>query len=213
MIGVATDVQRISWVPGTDLSAVAREIRHGALVAFPTETVFGLAGLYGDERVRERIFRAKGRPEAAPLPVQMADVDALRRWWPALPEEISRLAARFWPGPLTMVLPAGADSIGVRIPRHPLALALLAAVGEPMWVTSANRSGEPPLMDPNAVAAAFAGEVAFLIEGGPAGGGAASTVIDLTNWPLRWRMLRQGPISDAQIEDVLGIPEGREAQG
>jgi L-threonylcarbamoyladenylate synthase len=183
------------------------------LIAFPTETVYGLAGLFGERRIRDRIYAAKGRPENLPLPVQVGSVSDLRRWWPGLAPEVESLATRFCPGPMTMVLPVEGGTIGVRIPDHPVALAVLAAVGRPLWVTSANRSGLPPSKTADEVALLFKDDLAWLIEGAPACRGLASTVVDLTDWPLRWKILRTGPIDSAEIEKALRMPPDGKVQG
>jgi L-threonylcarbamoyladenylate synthase len=114
---------------------------------------------------------------------------------------------------MTMVLPVEGGTIGVRIPDHPVALAVLAAVGRPLWVTSANRSGLPPSKTADEVALLFKDDLAWLIEGAPACRGLASTVVDLTDWPLRWKILRTGPIDSAEIEKALRMPPDGKVQG
>ncbi len=138
-----------------------------------------------------------------------AQIEQVARPLPGL----DRLAERFWPGPLTIVLPkqpwlpllitAGGDTVGVRIPNHPLALAILQRVGRPLAVSSANLSGQPPARTAAEALAQLDGRVDVILDGGEAPGGQASTVLDLTTAPPR--ILRQGPVSAGEIGDCLGV--------
>ncbi|HLQ61318.1 MAG TPA: L-threonylcarbamoyladenylate synthase [Candidatus Acidoferrales bacterium] len=186
-----------------DAEGVARAaalLRAGGVVAFPTDTVYGLAARAGDPRAVRKIYEIKGRSLSQPLVLMVANASQLGDW--VEPGAYARkLMERWWPGPLTLVLPAtrrvkpplGAGSprtLGVRIPDHPDALALLRAAGEPLATTSANVTGRPPAMTP--VEAALEG-VAAVIDGGRAPGGVPSTVLDVTG--PRPRTLRAGPVT------------------
>jgi L-threonylcarbamoyladenylate synthase len=167
----------------------AEILRGGEVIAFPTDTVYGLAAILGDVGAVERIFEIKGRPRDRRLVAMVADRQAAARL--AHIDERARLhMERWWPGPLTLVLPGAAGgTVAVRIPNHELALALLRKVGEPLATTSANLSGQPPALT--------AGEcrlpgVAAVLDGGSAPGGTPSTLLDLTG--VEPRVLREGPI-------------------
>jgi L-threonylcarbamoyladenylate synthase len=182
-----------------DAAGIARAaalLRGGEVVGFPTDTVYGLAVLAGDMAAAERVYEAKGRPRDRPLVLMLPSAAGLGRWAAADARALA-LARRWWPGPLTLVLPAraGGGTIGVRVPDHALALALLREVGEGLLTTSANRSGEPPALDAAGVAALPG--VAAVLDGGRSPGGVASTVLDLAG--AEPRVLRQGPLN----EDLL----------
>jgi L-threonylcarbamoyladenylate synthase len=180
----------------------------------PTETVYGLAGDAGDPAAVARIFEAKGRPRFNPLIAHVADLDqATRLAW--LDARAIRLAEAFWPGPLTLVAPvaeggggvcdlarAGLDTVAIRIPAHPMALALLHGFGGALVAPSANRSGRPsPTTFADAVAETGAGAAAAL-DGGPCGVGLESTVVALLEGPPR--LLRPGAVTRDQIEALIG---------
>jgi L-threonylcarbamoyladenylate synthase len=185
-------------------------LRQGGLVGFPTDTVYGLGALAFSGLAVAKLYPAKGRPESKAIPVLVDGLEGLQHLvWDVSPEA-EQLARRFWPGPLTLILhrrpelPAEigpGDSVGVRMPNHPVALHLLAAAG-PLAVTSANRSGEPECSTADAVLAALGGRFDLLLDGGPTPGGLPSTVIDCTQSPAQ--ILRQGPIARSDIEQVLG---------
>jgi len=187
-------------------------LRAGELVILPTETVYGLAGDAGNPAAVAAIFAAKGRPQFNPLIAHVADL-ALAEALAVFDERARTLAARFWPGPLTLVLPAregaavcdlaraGLDTVAVRSPAHPLARAVLEAFGGPVAAPSANRSGRP---SPTAFADALAetGEAAAAaVDGGPCTVGLESTVVALLDVP---RLLRPGAVTRGQIEAVIG---------
>ena len=185
-------------------------LRDGALVVFPTDTVYGIAAHPGRPGATDRLFAAKGRPRELELPVLAPDL-ASSRTVADLDERAERLAARFWPGPLTIVAPRAAASggwdlggdpstIGVRVPRHPLALAVLTVTG-PLAVTSANRSGEPTPADGEGVLAVFGDAVAvYLLDEGPLAG-AASTVVDLAHGEAS--ILRAGALEPSEVLAAL----------
>ena len=193
----------------------AAVLRAGGLVAFPTETVYGLGADALDPAAVGRIFAAKGRPNYNPLIVHATDVHAVQRLVTRWPAAAQRLAERFWPGPLTLVLPrasvvpdavtAGLGSVAVRIPAHPVALALLREAGIPVAAPSANRFTELSPTTASHVASALGDRVDLILDGGATEVGIESTVLDLTGAvPV---VLRPGMISlealSAEIGDVL----------
>jgi tRNA threonylcarbamoyl adenosine modification protein (Sua5/YciO/YrdC/YwlC family) len=173
-----------------------RLLRAGEVIAFPTDTVYGLAALARDARACERIFELKGRERSRQLIAMVADPDALD----PLVEVTDRarwFMERWWPGPLTLVLPTRSGSpptLGVRIPDHPVALALLRAAGEPLATTSCNRSGAPPAL--TAEEACCLEGLAAVLDGGQAPGGQASTVLSLVGPEAE--VLRPGPIEEQE---------------
>lgn len=171
----------------TEVARAAELLRAGKVVAFPTDTVYGLAAAT-DDAVR-RIYELKGRAEAKPLVLMAADPEAFGDRVRVSPAAL-RYMRRFWPGPLTLVLPSGQTTVGVRVPDHPLALELLRAAG-PLWTTSANRSGHPDASTAAEVAIELP-DVDAVLDGGRAPGGTPSTVVDLTG--PRPRVLREGAI-------------------
>ncbi len=196
-----------------DVDAAARLLRAGELVGFATETVYGLGADATNGRAVAAIFEAKGRPHFNPLIAHFPDAEAAFR--EVVPDDRARaLAARFWPGPLTMVLPrraasridllagAGLDTLAVRVPAHPQALALLRAAGTPVAAPSANRSGEVSPTTAAHVLAGLSGRIAAVLEGGDSAVGVESTVLDLSaGGPV---LLRPGGVTAAEIEAVIG---------
>jgi L-threonylcarbamoyladenylate synthase len=186
-------------------------VRSGRLIVFPTDTVYGIGTVPHDATATVRLFEAKDRPRDLTLPVLTATLDAARAL-ARFDERAERLAASLWPGALTLVLPrtdasAGWDlgghgrTIGVRVPSHPLALAVLAAAG-PLATTSANRSGDPPAVSCDELHATFGDRVAvYLCQEQPLSG-AASTVVDLTHQGVR--VLRAGGVDAERIGQLLG---------
>lgn len=193
-----------------DLDLAVQALLAGRLVVFPTETVYGVAALAKNEAAVRVLYQAKSRPDHLAIPVMVASPDLVPAIaWPR--PGFWALAERFWPGPLTIILPktpalpgivtAGGDTVGLRIPDHPLALQLLRLVAAPLAVTSANRSGQPPARTADAARAQLAGRVSMIVDGGPAPGGQPSTVIDLTTEPAH--ILRPGPITSSAIAKVI----------
>ncbi len=192
----------------SDSVGVARAadlLRGGSLVAFPTDTVYGIGCRIGDADALTRLFAAKRRPPEKAVPWLVASFDEVARLGFVADERAAGLAERFWPGALTIVVPAadGAATQAFRVPDHPATLALLAAVG-PLAVSSANRSGEPETLDADDVSIAFADseEPAATLDGGRVPGGVASSVVDLTG--PQARLVREGALSRAEIEQVIG---------
>lgn len=201
---------------GAQIEAAAAALRRGELVLMPTETVYGLAADAADPRAVARIFEAKGRPRFNPLIAHVPDLalaETLARFSPLARE----LAARFWPGPLTLVLPvrepdmvcdlarAGLDTVAVRVPAHPVALSLLRAFAGPVVAPSANRSGRP---SPTTLPAALeeTGQAcAAALEGGPCQVGLESTVVALLDGQAR--LLRPGAITREALAQVVDLAE------
>ena len=194
------------------IAEAATILKRGGLVAFPTETVYGLGADATNALAVASIFTTKGRPSYNPLIVHVRDVTGALGCVTDWPDAAQRLAQKFWPGPLTIVLPknpripdivtAGLPTVGVRVPSHPVARALLYATGLPIAAPSANRSMEVSPTIGDHVAASFGEASGMILDAGPASVGIESTVIDLsTNVPA---ILRPGMISQEALERVLG---------
>ena len=183
--------------PGA-VEEAAAALARGELVAFPTDTVYGLSA--GHEHVR-KLYGAKDRPKEKRIPVLLSDIGNLEA--SAIVTPIARaLAQRFWPGPLTIVLVAPRrGTMAFRVPDHPLARRLIAASGGGLPVTSANRSGEPDARTAQEVIRQLDGRIALVLDGGTTSGGVSSTVIDCTTDQVK--ILRQGAITEAEIDEVL----------
>jgi len=176
----------------------AAALARGELVAFPTDTVYGLAA--GHEHVR-KLYDAKDRPKDKRIPVLLSDAANLEASAMVTPAARA-LAARFWPGPLTLVLVAPRrGTLAFRVPDHPVARRIIGASGGGLPVTSANRSGQPDAKTAQEVLDQLEGRIALVLDGGRVTGGVASTVVDCTT--AEWSILREGAISRAQIEMAL----------
>jgi L-threonylcarbamoyladenylate synthase len=191
------------------LSRALAVLHNGGLVAFPTDTVYGVGALAFNGAAVERIYAAKDRPVEKAIPVLIGNPTDLAKVTLVVTETAARLAARFWPGPLTLVVPKHPDlpetvsvtpTIGVRVPDHPVARALLLAAG-PMAVTSANLSGQPSPSTAQEVFMQLGGRIALIIDGGKTPGGVPSTVVDCVG--AQPRILRDGPISKDEIQSFL----------
>ena len=194
------------------IAAAAACLAQGGLVAFPTETVYGLGADAGNGEAIARLYAAKGRPAFNPLIAHVADSQAAR-WLALFDDAALRLAAAFWPGPLTLVLPkrpdcrvadlalAGLDSVAVRVPAHPVASALLKAFGGPVVAPSANRSGHVSPTDAAHVLADLRGRIDLVIDAGPCTVGVESTIVACLGEPT---LLRPGGVPRDAIERVLG---------
>ena len=192
-----------------------RIIREGGLVAFPTETVYGLGGNALDELAAQKIYHAKGRPSDNPLIIHIADMDSLEKIVTEIPEKARLLADAYWPGPLTMIFPksdivpcgttGGMDTVAVRMPDHPLALALIRAGGGYIAAPSANTSGRPSPTRSEHVEEDLTGKIDMILDGGPVGIGLESTIIDFAeDIPT---ILRPGYINRQMLEDIIGPVE------
>lgn len=194
------------------LESAAAVLRAGGLVAFPTETVYGLGANATDADAVAGIFRAKGRPADNPLIVHVANRDSLQQIVSSIPPEAERLMERFWPGPLTLILPkapgvpdivtGGLGTVAVRMPDHPVAIALIQGAGIPVAAPSANLSGRPSPTSPEHVLEDLAGRIDMLLDAGETGLGLESTVLDLTVDPPV--ILRPGGVTPDQIAEVIG---------
>lgn len=194
-------------LPPTDegLRRAATLLRDGAVVAFPTDTVYGVGVAASHPERVAALFELKRRPLDRRIPMLVADLDqAAAGGWHA-DERARALADRFWPGALTLVLPGPEDSQAFRAPDHPVALALIREAG-PLYATSANVSDQPDTLGADEVLIAFATDqdaLAAVVDGGAVPGGVASTVLDLTISPAR--VLREGPIGAAQLSEVVEL--------
>ena len=193
------------------ISRAADCLRRGGLVAFPTETVYGLGAHAHDRDAVRRLFAAKQRPPNDPLIVHVADVDEMRTLTSQVPPTAAALAERFWPGPLTIVISraasiplevtAGMDTVAVRVPAHPVAHALLAAARLPIAAPSANLFSRPSATSAAHVLADLDGRIDIVLDAGPVDIGVESTVVDLTTVPPT--VLRPGAVGVEQLRDVL----------
>lgn len=204
--------------PQKDKNAVktaADFILQGEVVGMPTETVYGLAANALNGGAVAKIFRAKGRPQDNPLIVHIADFEQIYDLCPAVPPQAKLLAEAFWPGPLTMIVPkgdcipnevsCGLKTVGIRLPSHPLARALIRAAGVPLAAPSANTSGRPSTTTAEHVLRDMDGRIAAILDGGPCGVGVESTVVTLAlDKP---RLLRPGGVTLEQLQTVLGEVE------
>jgi L-threonylcarbamoyladenylate synthase len=206
----------INIVPA-DEERIARAVellRRGELVAFPTETVYGLGADASNAHAVASIFALKGRPAAHPVIVHLAGAAQLDAWAIDIPPAARRLGGAFWPGPLTLVLKrapgvpdavtGGQDTVGLRVPSHPVAQALLAAFGGGVAAPSANKFGRVSPTLPEHVFADFGLAVPLILDGGPTEVGIESTIVDLSG--ERARLLRPGGLAAAAIEEILGEP-------
>ena len=204
-------------VLSSDLEGIreaARLLREGRLIAVPTETVYGLAARADRDEAVAAIYRAKGRPSFNPLIVHVADVESARRL-AEFDDRALRLAERFWPGALTMVLPrrpdapiaaavtAGLPTVALRCPAHPVMRAVIAETGLPLAAPSANRSGGVSPTSAAHVISSLGANVDAVLDGGVCEAGLESTIIALREHG-RWQVLRPGPIPEARIAEVLG---------
>jgi L-threonylcarbamoyladenylate synthase len=201
---------------GANLDFFAKALLEGCLVAIPTETVYGLAGLALNESACRSIFSIKGRPLVDPLIVHVPNSEMAEQL-AELPPTFKTLTETFWPGPLTLILrkkdlvpdlvTAGKQTVALRMPNHPVALALLKKLQAPLAAPSANPFGYVSPVRPEHVAESFGDRVPFILDGGPCQIGLESTILDLSR-PDRAEILRPGAISPEEIEDVLRIPIG-----
>lgn len=201
-------------MPNPDIEKAAAILRRGGLVAFPTETVYGLGADASNADAVKKIFIAKGRPQNHPLIVHLPDASHLPHWASEVPIAAHRLGERFWPGPLTLilrraenvsrVLTAGQDAVGLRVPAHPVAHALLQAFGKGIAAPSANRFGRISPTTAEHVRAELGRHVDMVLDGGSCDIGIESTIVDLSG--SQPALLRPGKISASEIEDVLGGP-------
>jgi L-threonylcarbamoyladenylate synthase len=194
------------------VAEAASAIRAGGLVVFPTDTLYGLAADPFNQAAVERIFRAKARDAERGLPLVASDAAQIAAQLGALPPAAQRLAERFWPGPLTILVSAAAElpegvsagtaRVGVRVPAHAVARALCRVAQSVLIATSANLSGEPATHEPERLSAPLLAHVGVLLDAGPTAGGPPSTIIDLTSGTAR--LIRAGAIPFDVIQACLG---------
>ncbi|HWT16184.1 MAG TPA: L-threonylcarbamoyladenylate synthase [Patescibacteria group bacterium] len=204
----------MTFVTDAELADACAALRRGEVIGLPTETVYGLAGDARNVEAVRRIFSIKGRPADHPLIVHLADASELGSWTREVPDLALKLAAAFWPGPLTMILKraghvsdlvtGGQDTIGVRVPNHPVALALLRMFGSGLAAPSANRFGHVSPTTAAHVRDEFGDAVPIVLDGGPCKVGIESTIVDLSGTTVR--ILRPGQIGADRIAEVLGEP-------
>jgi L-threonylcarbamoyladenylate synthase len=200
---------------GTDLDAAAAALRRGGLVAMPTETVYGLAADATSSDAVARIYAAKGRPADHPVIVHLASAAELERYAAEVSIEARTLAAACWPGPLTLIVrrgdglaaevSAGAATVGLRVPAHPLARALIERVGRPLAAPSANRFGAVSPTSADHVAHDLGDAVDYILDGGPCAVGVESTIVDVSGTAAAApTLLRPGGVDRATLERLLG---------
>ena len=200
--------------PDPEILAHAAEVlRRGGLVAYPTETVYGLAASAFDAEAVARVFDAKGRPAGQPLPVQIASVSKVSALAQDIPESARKLLADFFPGPLTLIFPrrpavsllitGGGETVGLRMPDHPVALGILRAFGGPVVCPSANTTGRRAAMSAADVLEDLDGRIDLILDGGPTSDRTPSTVLDLTVSPAK--VIREGKISRAALAAYLPV--------
>ncbi len=217
-MGIGADRKKRFWNvktsirnPPQALAAALAILGRGELVAFPTETVYGLGADAGNERAVRRVYQVKARPPEDPLIVHVCDAPQAREYVGEFSAAAASLAEHFWPGPLTLVLPRGArispavsaglDTVAIRAPSHPVAQELLRRFGRPLAAPSANRFGRTSPTTARHVLAELAGYIPLIIDGGPCGIGVESTVLDLCDDGAR--ILRPGAVTPGMIADTL----------
>ncbi len=208
-------------VSAAALDAAVDVLRAGGLVAVPTETVYGLAAAASDTDAVRRIFAVKGRPADHPVIVHLAGADRLDDWAEDVPPAARALAEALWPGPLTLVLrrrptvpdvvTGGRDTVGLRVPAHPVALGLLEALGDGLAAPSANRFGRVSPTRAEHVVADLGGDVDLVLDGGPCRVGVESTIVEVLDDHVR--VLRSGDVTAAHLAAVLGRPVDVDVDG
>jgi L-threonylcarbamoyladenylate synthase len=211
--GPPVETVRLDILSAGALDRAAELLARGQLVAFPTDTVYGVGAHAFIVEAVARLYLVKGRPAHLAIPLLLPDATALRTVCSDIPPQAWRLAEEFWPGGLSLILKrsaavpdaatAGGPTVAVRVPDHPLILELCQRVGVPLAATSANQHGHPAPGTADAVIAELGGRIALVLDGGPCQGGLASTVLDLTVWPPSIR--RRGPVSAEQLETVVPL--------
>lgn len=193
------------------IAIAVKVLAEGGVAAIPTDTLYGLAANAFDESAVQKVYELKGRPNGMALPLLLADAADAARCAAYFPDCALALAQRFWPGALTLVahksadvpdiVTAGMNTVALRVPNHPVPRAIAKSLGSPITGTSANMSGSPGLTSAASVRAEFGDTLNFVLDGGDAFGGVASTILDMTG--AEPRVLREGAVSWASIEAVL----------
>jgi L-threonylcarbamoyladenylate synthase len=214
-------VTRVLQADAAAIQQAAVTLRRGRLVAFPTETVYGLGADAEDEMAMRALFAAKGRPADHPVIVHLADASQVIEFADEMPDAARKLAAAFWPGPMTLVLrrggrvsnlvTGGLDTVGLRVPAHPVAQALLKQFGGPIAAPSANRFGQVSCTRAEHVFEELGDRVELILDGGKCDVGVESTIIDVSS--RRPAVLRPGAVTAEQVAAVLGIDPREFAAG
>lgn len=202
-----------AFLDPSKLDEAAEFLKNGEVVAFPTETVYGLGADATNEEAVKKIFLAKGRPSDNPLIIHISSIGQLEQYVDAVPDVARKVISHFWPGPCTLVLnkkgpiassvTGGLETIGVRMPAHPVALELIEKAGVPLAAPSANSSGKPSPTTASHVKRDLNGKIKAIVDGGATGVGLESTVLDLTD-PKKPTILRPGGVTFEELEAVLG---------
>jgi L-threonylcarbamoyladenylate synthase len=207
------ETARLSVLAPRALELAVDTLRQGCVIALPTDTVYGVGAHAFQPEAVARLYTVKARPAHLAVPLLLPDVEAMRDVCRGIPNVAWDLAARFWPGGLSLVLrrapivpdvvTAGGDTVAVRVPDLALVRDLCRRLGAPLAATSANRHGEPPTITASEVEAALAGWIPLILDGGPCPGGVASTVLDLCVSPPA--ILRSGPVTEEQLAAVVAL--------
>lgn len=202
-----------AFLDSSNLAEAAEYLKSGEVVAFPTETVYGLGADATNEEAVKKIFEAKGRPSDNPLIIHISSLEQLENYVESVPDIARKVISHFWPGPCTLVLnkkgpiassvTGGLETIGVRMPSHPVALELIDLAGVPLAAPSANSSGKPSPTTASHVRRDLDGKIRAIVDGGATGVGLESTVLDLTD-PKKPTILRPGGVTFEELEAVLG---------
>lgn len=191
----------------------ADQVRAGEVLGMPTDTFYGLAADPFNLRAVERVYEIKSRSRHKPLSLLIADIDQAEELARPLPEEFYRLARKYWPGPLTIIVKAASrlplkvtantGNVALRVPNAPIPLAVVQAASIPITATSANLSGESECTTAEAVRDQLEGRISIIVDGGTSPREVASTIIDLTDEDARWRVMREGAIPSQQISEFF----------
>lgn len=209
------DMERL--VPSRELRKAVEVLRKGGIVAYPTDTLYGLGACIGNSEAVERIFQIKGRSPGMALPILVSSLEQMWELVTDVPPVAQRIAERLWPGPLTLVLPrspsvpdavvGGAPTVAVRWPAHPVPIALIKGAGSPITGTSANLSGRPPAHTASEVVKQLGKRIDFVVRQGPPPGGLGSTILEVTGGYVK--MLREGPITLEDVEMACGLSKAQ----
>jgi tRNA threonylcarbamoyl adenosine modification protein (Sua5/YciO/YrdC/YwlC family) len=214
-VSVRAEIVKInSQNPETSLIRYAADqVRAGEVLGMPTDTFYGLAADPFNLRAVERVYEIKSRSRHKPLSLLIADIDQAEELARPLPEEFYRLARKYWPGPLTIIVKAASrlplkvtantGNVALRVPNAPIPLAVVQAASIPITATSANLSGESECTTAEAVRDQLEGRISIIVDGGTSPREVASTIIDLTDEDARWRVMREGAIPSQQISEFF----------
>lgn len=184
-----------------DIEFAATLLRDGELVAFPTETVYGIGANALDKTAIKKLYEVKKRPVGKPFTIHISDINMIKKMHCEISEQAEELIKNFWPGPLTLILKSGKDKVGFRMPKNTVAKILIAKSGVPVAMPSANISGEKPPASASEVLGSFDGKIDLIIDGGKTELGKESTVVDMTT--SSYKILRKGAITENEINRAL----------